>query len=463
MSGDRQRAGIYLPAWAGAALFTIFPLVPLALALAAGDGPDNRWRELSGALAMSGFTIILLQFLTSGRFRFVSGRGGLGAGIDATMRLHQLAARTALAFLLAHPLLYAVPRLLAGGGAGDMLAGMFLSGRLRSGVLAWLLMILVVAMAIWRDRLPIRYESWRMTHGLGAGLVAVLGAHHTLAVGTYAAAPALAAFWLTLSAIALASLAHVYVIRPLHMRRHVWKVSIVEPAAERTWRVVIEAEGHRPAPFIAGQFAWLNLGHSPFSLTEHPFSFASAPSFLPRLEFIIKESGDFTRTIGAIRPGTTAYLDGPHGSFTLAGRDKPGSLPRSEPAPLVLIAGGAGIAPMLSILRDLSARGERRRQVTLIYGNRLETQIVARQELESLQAEAALRLVLPLGEPPTGWPHPRGVLNRDVLAQCLGDKANPKALYLVCGPPAMMDSVESALLALGVPGERVVCERFNYD
>ncbi len=59
---------------------------------------------------------------------------------------------------------------------------------------------------------------------------------------------------------------------------------MVEAAADRIWRVAIEPDGHRPATLVAGQFAWLNLGHSPFSLTEHPFSFVSAPVSLPRLE-----------------------------------------------------------------------------------------------------------------------------------------------------------------------------------
>lgn len=455
----RGRAGLFLPIWAGAALFIVVPLTPLAIVLASGEMPENQWREFSAALAMSGFAIVLLQFLTSGRFRFVSGRHGRGTGIDATMRLHQLAARTALLFLLGHPVLYVAPRLLSGsGGAGDMFAGMLLSGRLRTGVAAWALMIVTVAVAITRDRLPIRYETWRLTHGIGAGLLAVLGTHHTLSAGTYSAAPALTAFWFALSAIALLSLAHVYVLRPLHKLRRPWRVVVVEKAADNTWRVAIEPDGHRPTPFIAGQFAWLNLGHSAFSLTEHPFSFASAPASLPRLEFVIKEGGDFTRTVGAIRPGTKAYLDGPHGSFTLAGRDDP----RRSDGSLVLIAGGAGIAPVLAILRDLAARGERR-STTLIYGNRRETQIVARTELEGLQATMGLRLFLPLREPSPAWPHPNGDVTQDVLAHCLGRRPNAEALYLVCGPPAMMDSVEAALLALGVPSGRIVCERFRYD
>jgi predicted ferric reductase len=233
---------------------------------------------------------------------------------------------------------------------------------------------------------------------------------------------------------------------------------MVEAAADRIWRVAIEPDGHRPATFVAGQFAWLNLGHSPFSLTEHPFSFASAPVSLPRLEFVIKENGDFTRTVGAITPGTMAYLDGPHGIFTLAGRDGP----RHGHGSLVLIAGGAGIAPALAILRDLAARGEQR-SATLIYGNRRETQIVAREELERLQATMGLRLILPLGEPPATWHHPHGGITHDVLAQCLGPRPDAQALYLVCGPPAMMDTVEAALLALGVPRGRIVCERFRYD
>jgi predicted ferric reductase len=430
-------------------LYVGIGLLPLVLAAAQGLPARNVWRELSSGLVMVGFAMMLVQFLLSGRFRQFSGK----VGIDLTMRFHQLAAWTVLVFILVHPFLYAAPRLSPDpAGALFSLQRMFMSEGLRTGVVAWWLLIALVLMAIWRDRLPFRYEAWRLTHGLGAAIIAALSAHHTLRVGTYSADPLLGAFWLVLTAIALGSLVHVYALKPLLRRRAPWRVVANERAADRMWRVVVEPAGGEAIDFLPGQFAWLNLGHSPFSLTEHPFSISSAPAGAPRIEFTIKESGDFTDRIGEVPVGTTAYIDGPHGDFTPVGR---------EATRLVLIAGGVGFAPMMGILRHLRADAWPH-PVTVIYGNRVETQILYRDELEAMRQGLDIDMHLVLSEPPQGWDGPVGELTPDVLRRCLGT-VDPEALYMVCGPVPMMDAVENALLGFGVPGERIVSERFKYD
>jgi predicted ferric reductase len=430
--------------------YVLIGLAPLGLAMLQETTPANFWRGLSSGLVMVGFALMLAQFLLSGRFRRISGR----AGIDLTMRFHQLAAWMVLAFILVHPFLYAVPRLVADGPAAATatLQRMFASEGLRSGVIAWGLMLLLVPLAVWRDRLPARYEIWRASHGIGAAVIAALGAHHTLRVGSFSDAPWLAGFWIVLTAVALGSLAHVYALKPWLQSRAPFRVTANEPVADRMWQLTLEPVSGPAPDFAAGQFAWVNLGHSPWSLTEHPFSISSAPHERPRIAFTIKQSGDFTDRIGTIPVGTTAYLDGPHGSFTLAGH---------PPAPLVLIAGGVGFAPIIGLLRHIAHTGWQH-PVTLIYGNRAASQILFPDEISRLAGRLDLTTHLVLSEPPAGWEGPTGELTPDVLARCLGT-ADPRALYFVCGPVAMMDSVENALVRAGVPPARIVSERFRYD
>ncbi|QXM23507.1 hypothetical protein KO353_09195 [Elioraea tepida] len=218
-------------------------------------------------------------------------------------------------------------------------------GGRRSLVLAWPLLGLVVLTAIGRDRLPWRYETWRLSHGLGALALAALGAVHAIE-SPRGPHPALAFVWIALAAIAPATLVFVYFLRPLARARRPWRVVSVAPEAESVWRVTIAADGHQGLAFRAGQFVWLVLDRGPFSLREHPFSIASPPSEPARLEFVIAEAGDFTRTVGSITPGARADLDGPHGALTPLERDAEG---------FVLIAGGTGIAPILSILGEAAA------------------------------------------------------------------------------------------------------------
>jgi predicted ferric reductase len=444
-----------LPGLTPAALiggYVVLALLPLILVWL-GDGPSQPFlRRLSSGLVMVGFALMLVQFILSGRFNQVSGK----VGIDVTMRFHQLAAWMVLAFIVVHPLLYAAGRLPQDpAGAWNMLIAMFTSPGLRTGAIAWFLLVLLVLMAVFRDRLPMRYELWRLSHGVGAAVIALFALEHTIAVGSHSRDGILMWFWIIMTFGAVGSLAYVYGVKPFIKRGRPYRVVSNSRIADRIWEVVTEPEdpNARIPVHSAGQFAWLNLGHAPFSLTEHPFSISSAPADGPRISFTIKESGDFTNRIGSVKPGTRAYLDGPYGSFTPTGYDHRG---------IVLIGGGVGFAPVIGILRQL--RAERYpHPVHLVYGNRVETQIMYRSELEAAQDDLDLNVHLIVSEPEKDWQGPVGELTPDVLRMCLQDAINADYLYFVCGPTGMMTAVEEALAELGVPPARIVSERFKYD
>lgn len=424
---------------------------PLVLAASRG-GPPRPWRdEFATGLALVGFAVLFVEFVLSGRFRLVGGR----VGIDRVMGAHQLLARTALLFLLVHPFLYTTP-LVPYDLPFDPTrrAHLGLDGpTILSGVAAWVLLAVLVVAAIGRDGLPFPYEVWRASHGLGALLVAGLGAHHALGAGRYSADPWLAGFWLLLLAAAASTLVTVYLLRPLRQLAAPWRIAAIERIADRTWSIRLVAERPGRFRFAAGQFAWATLDRSPFSLVEHPFSIASAPADLPNLEFVVKEAGDFTSRLDRLRIGGRAYLDGPHGAFTLERRTGEG---------VVLLAGGVGIAPMLSLLRQAAAERDPRPWL-LLYGNRHAGQIVHADELERLRGRLDLRLVHVLGEPPAGWTGEVGRFDARLLERWIDLPRMAGWLFFVCGPPTMIDTVERGLRARGVAARQIVAERFRYD
>lgn len=447
-SGPKRQPGlspvVLLVAYVGLAL------APLGLAALQAPLERNILREISSGLVMVAWAMTLMEFLLSGRFKSISGR----TGIDRTMRFHQVAGRIILVLVIAHPLLYAAPRLWPDpANALRSLVSMFGSEGLRSGVIAFVLMIALVPLAVWRDRLAAPYEIWRLSHGLGALAIAAFGSHHTLTAGTYSANPWLSAFWALGAALAALSLVYIYLAKPLLKLRAPWRVVANRRVGERMWEVAVEPERGDAFDFRAGQFAWLSLARSPFSLTEHPFSFSSAPAQRPRIAFTIKESGDFTRRIGAVPVGARAWIDGPHGAFTLAGR---------QAKALLFIAGGVGIAPIMSMLRQLSAE-RYLPPVRLIYGNRSEKQILYRSELDALPQHLDFAVRYVLSEPPADWAGLTGELTRDVLDACLTSFGEEDWLIFVCGPGVMMTSVERSLIARGTPPGRIVTERFQYD
>ncbi len=431
--------------------YTGLVLAPIGFAYAQGLPPRNWPDEISSALAMAAFSGLLIEFLLSGRFRSVSGR----IGIDTTMRFHQLMARTFTVLILIHPFLYTAPMLnypLPWDVTGRQNLGLSMVS-IATGLVAWVVLAVMVFFAIFREQRGGSYEAWRFSHGLAALIIAVFGTMHTMQAGRYSGDSILAAFWFTLLAIALFTLLWVYVIKPAWQLQRPYRVESVRKIAAKTWELVVAPRRGEAIDFSAGQFVWLNVGHNPFSLFENPFSIASAPASKDRLSFVIKEVGDFTRSIGSIEPGTVAYVDGPHGNLTIDDRQGSG---------IALIAGGVGIAPLLSILRQLHEARDTR-PVVLIYGNRAFDQIVYADEFLEMQKTLDLRIEHILHEPTDDWAGRTGIIDTASVKEVLTNPDAESWLYFVCGPLPMIESVEATLLSMGVPGKQVVSERFYYD
>lgn len=439
-----------MSAWIIFPAYVIILLLPLMLAHLSGWPPRSLMDELASGAGMVAFSAILLEFVLSGRFRMISGK----IGMDVTMRLHQLLARSALVLALLHPFFYQSPfnRELPWDPTRQQTLNGDLEG-LTTGLLAWLLLATLIALAMGRSRLSYRYETWRLMHGIGALLIALFALHHALHSGRYSQDPSLAMAWKVLTALAILSLVHVYVIKPVLQLRRPWAVRSIRSVALKTWEVTIEPKGHDGLDYRAGQFAWLNIGSSPFTLNENPFSISSAPAAGKDLQFIIKELGDFTSTIGNIEPGTTAHVDGSFGHLAVDGRKEEG---------IALIAGGVGIAPLLGILRQHIALGDPR-PLTLVYGNRTEEQIAYGGELAAMSRNHALELVHVLSEPPKGWKGKTGMIDPGLIRETFSGENHRNWLFVMCGPPPMLEGAEKALIDLGIPSRQILTERFQYD
>jgi predicted ferric reductase len=255
-----------------------------------------------------------------------------------------------------------------------------------------------------------------------------------------------------LIAAASLTLLRTYLIMPMLQRGRSFKIVNVIPAALKTWHVTLVPEDNKGFNFKAGQFAWLKIKTTSFGLTEHPFSISSAPSDLPHVRFTIKESGDFTKNIGNVLQGEKAYLDGPHGHFIIDDQECEG---------IVMIAGGIGVAPMISIIREMAQQKDPR-PVKLLYGNRIQSQIAFQDELEKASEAIKLQVDYVLSEPPQDWKGPVGFLDASVIQGALELSQPEKWLYLLCGPPVMLDNVVDTLNSAGIPNRQIIFEKFTY-
>ncbi len=430
-------------AWVAVYLF--FVLAPL-FALLIGPAPPSRdfWTEFSIALGYSGLAMMGLQFGLTARFRLVTAPWGE----DVIYHLHRQVSLLALVLVVAHPLILfaARPELLA------LLNSFTAPWRARFAALSTYSLLALVAMALWRGRWKIRYEIWHALHIILAVTAVAAGLAHMVGWSFYLDSPWKSALWIGLTLFWIALLLYVRLIKPLFQLRRPYRVAAVRPERGDSVTLSMVPDGHAGFRFKPGQFGWLTLWGSPFKITGHPFSFSSSAAAADgRVEMTIRNLGDFTSGIARVPPGKRVYLDGPYGAFT------------ADPAPadmLVLIAGGVGITPMMSIIRTFADQGDKR-PVLLFYGSRSWDEISFREELDSLAARVDLKVVHVLQSPDDAWTGERGFIDATLFRRHLPP---PYAAheYFICGPDVMMDAIERALAGLDVPMSRYHSERYSF-
>lgn len=419
-------------------------LAPLGLSWMSVETYRDIWTEIGTALGVIGFSALLTLFLLSGRVRWLS----QSLNIDLTMRWHRWLGFLVLGAAFLHPFFF-TGSLAGGERPWDPTRALTITtafAPLASGIAAFILIPAFIMLAIWHSALGYRYETWRRIHALGGCLFVLLLLHHTITAGRYGSQSTLSILWIGGSVLAILSVFDSHVIRNIFKARKPWSVTSIQQVAPKQWLIGVSPKDGKPLTYQAGQFAWLTIGQSAYSMHEHPFSISSAPSSGHDLSFLIKELGDFTSTMDQITLGTKAYVNGPYGHLTVGERTEPG---------VVMIAGGVGIAPMLSIIRELKLTHDPR-PILLIYGNRRGNQIVNKDELDAIDP------IYVVSEPDEHWRGQAGVIDTQLLDNSLLPEQLKSWLFVLCGPPLMLETVESYLKTQRVPETRILSERFNF-
>jgi predicted ferric reductase len=415
-------------------------VAPLVFATIGVGQPDHDfWTNFSVALGFMGLAMMGLEFVLVARFEPVAAPFGQ----DGLLQFHRQIGYVGLAFVLVHVAISARWEALTFSNAISAPALVWF------GMAAALSLIALVVTSVWRLRLRLSYEWWHAAH-TALALIAVLGAlAHVYFVDEYVSTIWKQALWALMSAAFVALLVWVRLLRPRGIRDRPWRLERVGAERGQTTTLALRPPDGSRFRFDPGQFAWFTFGRSPFSLTSHPFSISSSAE-RDEVEIAVKALGDLSSRVSELDPGTTVYVDGPHGVFSIDQDEGPG---------FGLIAGGVGITGLLSMLRTMADRDDVR-PVVLVYANRDWDGVAFRDEIERLERRLSLTVVHVLERPPAAWTGESGWVSAELLSRHL-PRGYRRFQFFICGPAPMMDATEKALLELGVPVERVHTERFD--
>ena len=221
------------------------------------------------------------------------------------------------------------------------------------------------------------------------------------------------------------------------MEEHIVKIIRTEQVTHDVKRFQVERpEGYS---FIPGQATDVSINTPDLRNKKRPFTFTGLINDT-YLEFTIKiypSHKGVTNELGKLDPGNELIIRDPWGAISYKGRG-------------VFIAGGAGVTPFISILRDLQTKNEIAGN-TLIFANKTKADIILENEFKKLDGLEFINILS--DEQSEGYCH--GMISEDFLKRNISDFSQK---FYLCGPPPMMSAVKKQLANLGVGKNSIVLE-----
>ncbi|GAA0937567.1 ferredoxin reductase family protein [Pseudonocardia zijingensis] len=431
-------------AWA-VALVTL-PAVPLVILVRLGGG-NVLAVDIPVLLGVLAVVALAATVVVSSRVRALTKE----LGIEQILRVHRWCGLAVLGLVLAHVAAVVLRNPAKGLAYLDLVHA---SPTMRSGTIATLAFVLLTVTSVMRRRLRLTYGFWRIVHVALAATALAGSAVHVVLLDNLIHADGMGIWFTAVTGSLVAVLVARWAVRPLQSGFRVLRVRR-ESGDVSTLVLAPTGDGplsrRRPLTFAPGQFAWLRLRRWGL-FADHPFTIASAVRADGTVEFTVRHVGDYTHKLGRLSPAARVYLDGPHGAF---------SVDNTHATGLVLLAGGVGITPMISMLRTLADRGDRRPHRLLVSGRTPEDLLFA-DELRELQERLHLTVVPTLTQPHPAWRGPIGRIDADMLTAVLPGPFRRNQLdYFLCGSPPFVDGMVSTLDDIGIPRQRMHTEQFE--
>ena len=428
---------MYRKTWTGNAAIILLALTNIAMWLVFtpindGSRPEFNRQFTSEIISSTAMVLMAAALYLSTRPWYLESFFG---GLDRMYHSHKNAALAALLLIVAHFLV--MPLDVSDDSSGNPL-----------GMVSFVGLLVLVLLAV-APRLPLigsltrfSYSKWLKTHKF-IGLFFITGFLHALAVNSLVVSePALLTFLQIMFAIGAVSYLYTEVISKFLSKRSQFVVDDIHRLNGTTVEIALKPQEDKPR-FKAGQFAFVSFPGDKVLKEPHPFTVSSSPRE-GDIRFAIKASGDWTRHLNThLEAGATARVSRCYGRFNYkdGGREQ------------IWVAAGIGITPFISWIRD--SDGDSRTQVDLFYSVRSEGDLLFADEIElAAHQDDCFRPHLRISA------QERNFTAQQIAQACEG-AISDKHIFM-CGPIAMMDSMERQFKRLGVPGKNIHYEEFNF-
>lgn len=356
-------------------------------------------------------------------------------GMDKIIKFQRKFALITCIFVIAHPLFF----MLSSGNYLNYLIPNFVVFPLALGIISLYIFIIVEVSSILYKR--ISYQIWQYIHIL-TYILFFFSLYHALNLGSDIGNIFIKSiFGILLIGIIIGGIYRIYY--KIKQRNFKGYVKEVRWETKDTFTLILKP--NKKFNFKAGQFCFLRLNQDKL-YARHPFTISSSPNE-ENLHFTIKLTGKFTKAASELKKGEEIIVDGPFGVFTLSDNKKE----------LVFLAGGVGITPFMSQIRN-QLRSRVGKNILLLYGAKTKDEIIFKDELDKIK-EQWFKKVYVLSQDNSHYEMcENGYMNGEIIKKYVKDIKN--SLFYICGPEPLKELCKKELKSLGVNSENMIIESF---
>lgn len=430
----------------------LFALIPLVASFAIPLESKGSYFAIVSAVNLIAAMLFYLQFPLAGKIRQLKPF----SNIDWSMSKHKTIGQWIGVIFLAHPFLILAPKLLqSNGDAYNALITALTNPQLLTGIIAWVTMLVWILMSVFKEKLPLKYQHWRLAHSVGFIIISVLVTLHITQIGSHGQfSQQFNGMWWALCALSITGVVYNLIVKPTRLAAKPFTLKSIDKVSDSDWLMTVTAKQANSFAFEAGQFVWLSTHKSASDIDYHPFSIASSRRDLPNVSFIIRELGDYTKTLDTLTVGQNVFVDGPYGSLSLS--------ESREAKGITLFAGGAGIGPMLGLLKELAATNDTR-PVRLVYGNNSYSQMTMQNEILGLQETMLdFKQLLVCQEPSSEESAHVGIIDEKCIQQSIPFEDSESWAVYMCGPSGMIKALDKKLKKHGVSKTNIHFEQLSF-